>query len=768
LLKHLRTACAVAALSCSLIASAQNSPGAVVGSWQPLTTQPPFGGALVPILLTDGSVLIQDGNNVTYPFPVTNHWWKLTPDANGSYVNGTWTQVHDAASDHAPLFYSSAVLADGRVVVCGGEYNLGSQVWTSRSEIYDPVANTWADITPPFSPIGDSECVVLPNGKFMLTNIAFEPIGQTPQMAVLDPTTLTWSSASVTGKEADFDEENWTLLPDGTILTVDIDNTPHAEKYVIANDNWVPAGSTPAAFTNSTTYNYEMGPAVLRFDGTVMAFGANSNTAIYTPPAIPTDPGSWAAGPTLPGGQGLADGTCCLLPNGNVLFAASAPPIYNGTPTYFYETDGTSLFPAAATPRAGSDDCFNITFLVLPNGQVMQTDSSNDIEIYTPSGSPQDAWRPTITGAPSTVKQGSDYLISGTQFNGLSQTNAYGDDWSNATNYPIVRITNNGTGHVKYCRTHDHSTMGVATGSTPVSTHFLVPSDTELGASTIEVVANGIPSASQAIDVIAPNIPPVANAGPDQTVEATGPTTQFTLDGTASTDPDSGPDPLTYTWYDSTHTQVGTGSTLQLSRGLGVYTFTLEVNDGIDTNTDSVQITIQDTTPPAFGTLSDITVTATGNSGTPVTYGPFYATDLVDGSILATASPVSGSLFPPGSTQVTLSATDLSSNTGHGYFNVIVHYSWSGFLSPFPKEPFKMGSNIPVKFKLTGASAGITNLVATGYWNNGGPNHLIGTFTYSLGQYQLNFKTTGVPKGTINIVVTFDDGTTHTIPVVLK
>jgi len=66
--------------------------------------------------------------------------------------------------------------------------------------------------------------------------------------------------------------------------------------------------------------------------------------------------------------------------------------------------------------------------------------------------------------------------ISGTQFNGLSQAAAFGDEVETATNYPLVRITNNSTGHVFYTRTHDHSTMGVATGNTPVSTNFDVPS----------------------------------------------------------------------------------------------------------------------------------------------------------------------------------------------------------------------------------------------------------------------------------------------------
>jgi hypothetical protein len=93
------------------------------------------------------------------------------------------------------------------------------------------------------------------------------------------------------------------------------------------------------------------------------------------------------------------------------------------------------------------------------------------------------------------------YQISGTQFNGLSQAAAFGDEFQTATNYPLVRITNSSTGHVFYAKTHDHSTMAVATGSKIVSTNFDVPTGIETGASTLVVVANGIPSAAVNITV---------------------------------------------------------------------------------------------------------------------------------------------------------------------------------------------------------------------------------------------------------------------------
>jgi len=122
-------------------------------------------------------------------------------------------------------------------------------------------------------------------------------------------------------------------------------------------------------------------------------------------------------------------------------------------------------------------------------------------EIYTPKGKPNPAWAPAITTFPQAVTRGSTYKISGKQFNGLSEAQAFGDELTSATNYPLVRITNKASGHVFYAKTHDHSTMGVATGKAKVSTNFDVPAGMETGASTLVVVANGIPSKPVSVTV---------------------------------------------------------------------------------------------------------------------------------------------------------------------------------------------------------------------------------------------------------------------------
>ena len=78
--------------------------------------------------------------------------------------------------------------------------------------------------------------------------------------------------------------------------------------------------------------------------------------------------------------------------------------------------------------------------------------------------------------------------------NGLSQANGYGDDAQMATNYPLVRLKRFGSKKVFFCRTFDHSTMALATGHRPHSTHFHVPPTIPTGRYELAVIANGIHS----------------------------------------------------------------------------------------------------------------------------------------------------------------------------------------------------------------------------------------------------------------------------------
>ena len=494
-MKLLRMFPFAAVLLCAAIASAQ-SP------WTRTTNNPPVNLGTI-LLLTDGTVIAHEesdqNNNVA-----TRSWYKLTPNINGSYINGTWSQIASLPLGYGPLYFGSAVLPDGRVVVEGGEYNQYGANFTRLGAIYDPVANVWTNVNPPggWNNIGDASTVVLSNGTLMLANTV------TRQAALLNPSTLTWT-ATGSGKFDINDEEGWTLLPNGKVLTVDAyvqlyqSTGKNYELYDPNSGNWSVAGITPVQLWDSAATcggqnnaSFEVGPALLLPNGTVFATGANScgpgHTAIYT---VAT--GTWTAGPDFPSNLDIADGPAALEPNGKMLMMAS-PLIFNAG-SIFFEWDGSNLNQVPGPPNAPNVSSFQGHLLLLPTGQIMYTDYTTDVEIFTPTGSNYN-WAPSAFLTAPALYRGSSITLFGVKFNGLSQATAYGDDLQNATNYPIVRITNVASGHVFYCRTHDHSTMAVAYAGL-ASTRLDIPANMEKGQSYLEVVANGIPSAMYPIAI---------------------------------------------------------------------------------------------------------------------------------------------------------------------------------------------------------------------------------------------------------------------------
>ncbi len=137
------------------------------------------------------------------------------------------------------------------------------------------------------------------------------------------------------------------------------------------------------------------------------------------------------------------------------------------------------------------------------------------------------------------------------------------------------------------------------------------------------------------------NSPPVADAGPDRTVECTSPEGALvTLDGSASSDPDS--DPLTYDWSNSFGIAGGVMPVVTLA--LGDHLVDLVVTDpGGLSDMDSVVVNVLDTTPP--GLVASLTPVGTGDEDDDGDEGRFQigftATDACDADPDVTASLVS-------------------------------------------------------------------------------------------------------------------------------
>jgi hypothetical protein len=506
------------------------------------------------LLLTDGTVMCQANEG-------GNGWLRLTPDNTGNYENGKWTSLDNAPEGtdstdvteatpatcapclYSPTYYASAVLPDGRVVVIGGEYNVNSTgsngALTDIGFLFDPTkpsGSQWsAQLTNPFGYglfgpdtlgcTGDSESVITQTGTMLIANVCGF---SNAQIASFDPSTLTFTAINPTGKNGpneSNDEEGWTILPGGNVFTVDANSPENSEIYDPTTNAWGQDVNTAGIELTDLSVNcdsHELGPAVALANGTIIQFSGNPSgqNALYT---IATN--SWASSPgfNFPSPTGVpdtvADGPASWLVNGDALVIASPGCIPTGggkystfnAPIHVYEFNGATLSDVTpSSPGSNGPVNNNASFvyrmLLLPSGRVLVTHrgdggSPGDVWTYTPSGPVVSPGEPVITTFPSVIGQGQTYSISGQMFNGFTQGASYGDDAQDATNWPLVRITNTGSGHVAYVRTHDHSRMGVEAVGDPeiVSTNFDLPADFELGASTLVVVTNGL--ASDPVDV---------------------------------------------------------------------------------------------------------------------------------------------------------------------------------------------------------------------------------------------------------------------------
>ncbi len=170
------------------------------------------------------------------------------------------------------------------------------------------------------------------------------------------------------------------------------------------------------------------------------------------------------------------------------------------------------------------------------------------------------------------------------------------------------------------------------------------------GSYTVQLIVNDglVDSSPATVTISTKNSPPVANAGPDQTI-TTGATVQ--LDGSRSTDVDG--DALTYSW---SLVSVPAGSTATLSNRAivnptfvadkkGTYTVQLVVNDGTFNSTPS-QVSISDVnSPPVANAGTGQTVV----SHTLLTLDGSRSTDVDGDSLTYTWSILNA---PTGSTAV--------------------------------------------------------------------------------------------------------------------
>lgn len=199
-----------------------------------------------------------------------------------------------------------------------------------------------------------------------------------------------------------------------------------------------------------------------------------------------------------------------------------------------------------------------------------------------------------------------------------------------------------------------------ATGSVQVTVKvnsLATPGSTIINYATIDS-SETQPTTVQEKTDICTNQPPVADAGDDQIVEQTEyQGADVELNGSGSYDPDS--DPLTYMWTWDSESASGVNPIVLLP--LGNTEITLVVNDGtVDSKSDTVVITVVDTTPPVLICPGDVTVEQETADGTEVELEA-TASDICDADVDITSDELA--IYPLGTTIVTFTATDDSGNS---------------------------------------------------------------------------------------------------------
>ncbi len=466
------------------------------------------------ILMTDGTVLAQSYGDA-------KTWMKLTPDASGSYINGTWSLI--APELTARLYFASQVLPDGRLLVVGGEYSGASLAEndTNTGEIYNPVSNTWTAIAPyPRTYVGDEPSVLLAGGKVIVGCI------DCAATYIYDPAANTWTLSGSKVYNDQSDEEGWAKLSDGSFITYDLFHSispggSYAERYTPTTGSWTSispsdgtaAGSIPQL--SSVALGYELGPLLRLQDGRIFAIGATQHTALFDPSTSPVP--TWTPGPDIIGTVsgspqvfGADDAPAAVLPNGHVIFAAdSGPaagkPFVKPTQIFDYNPSTNTIGPVSpALPDANlaAEGAYPMRMLMLPNGQVLFSDSSAQVWAYTGDGAAAPALKPVITGV--TYTGSGVFTLAGTKLNGQSAGAAYGDDAQMDSNYPIVRLTSS-TGKVFYAKSTNWSSVNVGDTS-PQTVNFTLNPAITPGTYSVIVSGAGIQSAPQFVTITAAEI----------------------------------------------------------------------------------------------------------------------------------------------------------------------------------------------------------------------------------------------------------------------
>lgn len=314
--------------------------------------------------LPDGRVLVVGGVSLRQDGATTLDTTALFDPARGTWSVGP-------ALAHARANHSALALADGRVLVLGGEGN----GWVAQAELYDPQAGRWAAAGALDPARGHFATTTLADGRALVTGgdagyvrsvwladaALFTPPARTAAPgATAPPRPAGWR----TGAPLSTARSALTLTPlrDGTVLAVGGDTatgaTATTARYDPVADRWVRAGDLAAPRQGHA--------AVALRDGRVFVVGGGNSATPGLATAAAYDPATdrWAA--TAPPPRPFARALATVLNDGRVLVvgapAAGAPPEQALAIRYDPATDRWSVPAKVPAQRVSA-------LLTLPDGR---------------------------------------------------------------------------------------------------------------------------------------------------------------------------------------------------------------------------------------------------------------------------------------------------------------------------------------------------------------------------------------------------------------
>ena len=445
-----------------------------------------------------------------------------------------------------------SILVPGHKILAGNLLGPETYLYSISHNAFTPTG------TKVYNDSSDEEgWAVLPNGQILNYDLFQSIAANTGYAEKYNPATGLWTSISpadgtargtlpvLSDPQLGYELGPLIQLFDGRALVIGANQ--HTALYTLSSNTWAPGPDMRADLT---------GPG-----GTIpnALFGADDAAAAILPNGhvfLTADAGpnpislrgrtrDGSASVSLPTTAGLqstwsvaqADGKNTTIPPGTVIYSVDSPTsITLGT----YDSSGnlvainaqktqgniklvlggvfsspTQLFdfdPNAGTmtPIAGpagsilpSEPAYPTRMSILPTGQLLLSDSSNQLYVYTPEGSAPASLRPAI----SHVQYTGDgvFRLTGTRLNGQSAGASYGDDDQMNENYPIVRLQDPTTGNVYYCRTTNWSSVSVG-GNQPQSVNFTLNSAIRPGSYELTVVGAGIASRAVQIQITADEV----------------------------------------------------------------------------------------------------------------------------------------------------------------------------------------------------------------------------------------------------------------------